>query len=84
MESTEGTPRLFAIDTMGVLYRSYFAMIRAPLVNSKGLNTSGLHGLVMTLFNILDKQKPEYLAVVTDTPEPTFRHVKYPDYKATR
>ena len=84
MESTGGPPRLFAIDTMGVLYRSYFAMIRAPLINSKGLNTSGLHGLLTTLFAIFDQQKPEYLAVVTDTPEPTFRHVKYPDYKATR
>jgi DNA polymerase I len=84
MESKPGTPRLFAIDTMGVLYRSYFAMIRTPMINSKGLNTSGLHGLVQTLLGILNREKPDYLAVVTDTPEPTFRHEKYPDYKATR
>ena len=84
MDAASGTPRLFAIDTMGVLYRSYFALIRSPLINSKGLNTSGLHGLVQTLLGILEKQQPDYLAVVTDTPEPTFRHEKYPDYKATR
>jgi DNA polymerase I len=84
MDAKPGTPRLFAVDTMGVLYRSFFALIRQPMINSKGLNTSGLHGLVQTLFGILNREQPDYLAVVTDTPEPTFRHEKYPDYKATR
>jgi len=74
----------YAIDTMGVIYRAHFAMIRAPLINSKGINTSGLHGLVNTLFGIIEKRKPDFLAVVTDTPEPTFRHKKFESYKATR
>ncbi|HEX7926342.1 MAG TPA: DNA polymerase I, partial [bacterium] len=74
----------YAIDTMGVIYRAHFAMIRNPLLNSKGVNTSGLHGLVHTLFGIIEQRKPDFLAVVTDTPEPTFRHKKYDDYKATR
>ena len=77
-------PTFFAVDTMAVLYRSYFAMIRNPLINSKGLNVSGLFGLTHALIGILEREKPAYLAVVSDTPEPTFRHKRYPAYKATR
>ncbi len=77
-------PRFFAVDTMAVLYRSYFAMIRNPLVNSKGINVSGLYGLTQALVGILEREKPDYLAVVSDTPEPTFRHKRYGPYKATR
>ncbi|HUJ76469.1 MAG TPA: DNA polymerase I [bacterium] len=76
--------RLYAVDTMAVLYRSHFALIRNPLINSRGVNTSGLNGLLMTLVRILDKEQPDYLAVVSDTPEPTFRHERFADYKATR
>jgi DNA polymerase-1 len=77
-------PSLYAVDTMAVLYRSHFAMIRAPLINSKGVNVSGLNGLLWTLIGILERRQPDYLAVVSDSPEPTFRHHRYPDYKATR
>lgn len=77
-------PRFFAVDTMATLYRSYFAMIRNPLVNSKGINVSGLYGLVQALIAILEREQPDYLAVVSDTPEPTFRHKRYAQYKATR
>ncbi len=73
-------PSLFAVDTMAVLYRSHFAMIRNPLINSKGINVSGLHGLVYALLGILEREKPDFLAVVSDSPEPTFRHKRYPDY----
>jgi len=76
--------RFFAIDTMAVLYRSHFALIRNPLINSRGVNVSGLHGLVWHLMGILEREAPEYLAVVSDGPEPTFRHERFPDYKATR
>ena len=75
---------LYAIDTMAVIYRSHFAMIRNPLINSRGVNVSGLHGLLHTLVTILEKRAPDYLAVVSDGPEATFRHAKFPDYKATR
>ena len=77
-------PTFFAVDTMAVLYRSYFAMIRNPLINSKGINVSGLHGLTNTLVGILEREKPDYLAVASDGPEKTFRHARFPDYKATR
>jgi DNA polymerase-1 len=77
-------PTFFAVDTMAVLYRSHFALIRNPLINSKGINVSGLHGLAYALIGILEREKPDYLAVVSDSPEPTFRHARYPEYKATR
>ena len=77
-------PRLFAVDSMAVLYRGYFAMIRTPLINSKGLNTSGVRSFIMQLIKIIEDEKPDYLAVATDSSEPTFRHKKYPEYKATR
>ena len=77
-------PRLFAVDSMAVLYRGYFAMIRTPLINSKGLNTSGIRAFLMQLIKIIEDEKPDYLAVATDSSEPTFRHKRYPDYKATR
>jgi len=77
-------PCLFAIDSMAIFYRSYFAMIRNPLINSRGLNTSGLRGVIQQILKILEEDKPEYLAVASDSSEPTFRHARFPAYKATR
>ena len=77
-------PRLFAVDSMAVLYRGYFAMIRTPLINSKGLNTSGIRAFLMQLVKIIEEERPDYLAVTSDSSEPTFRHKRFPDYKATR
>ncbi|MBC8259430.1 MAG: DNA polymerase I [SAR324 cluster bacterium] len=76
--------KLFAVDSMAVLYRGYFAMIRTPLINSKGLNTSGIRAFLMQLVKIIEEEKPDYLAVTSDSTEPTFRHKRFPDYKATR
>jgi DNA polymerase-1 len=76
--------RLFLIDGMAIAYRSYFAFIQRPLVNSKGENTSAIYGFVTFLNKILEQEKPDYVAVVFDTSEPTFRHREYPAYKATR
>jgi DNA polymerase-1 len=75
---------LFALDSMAILYRNFFAMIRSPMINSKGLNTSGIYGFFSQIVRIIDAEKPDYLAVVSDTTEPTFRHKQYPLYKATR
>jgi DNA polymerase-1 len=77
-------PRLFAIDSMALFYRSYFAMIRNPLINSKGLNTSGIRGVLQQIVKIVEEDQPEYLAVASDASEPTFRHQQFPEYKATR
>jgi len=76
--------KLFLIDGSALAYRSYFAFARNPLINSKGENTSAVFGFLNSLLKIIDEQQPHYLAAVFDTPEPTFRHKIYPEYKATR
>ena len=77
-------PRLFLIDGMAIAYRSYFAFIQRPLMNSKGENTSAIYGFVTFLNKILDEEKPDFIAVAMDTSAPTFRHKEYKEYKATR
>lgn len=69
---------------MALAYRAYFAFINNPLRNSKGQNTSAVFGFTNTLIKILDEEKPDYVAVAFDTPQPTFRHKAYASYKATR
>ncbi len=76
--------RLFLLDGMALAYRAYFAFIQRPLINSKGMNTSAIYGFTTALMRILDDEKPEHIAVVFDTKEPTFRHKMYQPYKATR
>ena len=77
-------PRLFLIDGHALAYRSYFAFIRSPLVNSKGQNTSAIYGFASAVLRLIEKESPDRIAVVFDSPEPTFRHKKFADYKATR
>src|SRR5512146_3282705 len=76
--------RFFIIDGMAIAYRSYFAFINRPLINSKGFNTSAIFGFVSTLERILSVEKPDHIAVAFDCKEPTFRHKEFPAYKATR
>ncbi|HTR99281.1 MAG TPA: DNA polymerase I [Bacteroidota bacterium] len=78
------TERLFLLDGMALAYRAYFSFITRPLINSKGVNTSAVYGFVTALMKILEDERPEHIAVVFDTKEPTFRHKLYQDYKATR
>ncbi|NQT24208.1 DNA polymerase I [candidate division KSB1 bacterium] len=82
---SDSTPkRLFLLDGTALAYRSYFAFIRNPLINSKGINTSGVYGFATTLTRILKDEKPDYFGCVFDTRAPTFRHKMYIPYKATR
>lgn len=76
--------KMFLIDGSALYYRSYFAFARNPLINSKGENTSTTYGFLMTLVRLIEEEKPDYLAVVFDTKEPTFRHKMYEEYKANR
>jgi len=76
--------RLYLLDGMALAYRAYFSFISRPLINSKGENTSAIFGFVNALAKILGDEKPEHIAVVFDTREPTFRHLMYEAYKATR
>ncbi|MGC6427479.1 MAG: DNA polymerase I [Akkermansiaceae bacterium] len=76
--------RLFLLDGMALIYRAHFALIRNPITNSKGMNTSAIFGFTNTLLTIIEKEKPTHLGVAFDTSEPTTRHKLYPDYKAQR
>jgi DNA polymerase-1 len=78
------TKKLFLLDAYALIFRSYYAFIRNPRVTSKGMNTSAIFGFLLTLREVLQKQKPTHIAVAFDTPEPTFRHKMYGEYKATR
>ncbi|KPL06618.1 hypothetical protein AMJ86_07840 [bacterium SM23_57] len=75
---------LYLIDGSALVYRSHFALMRTPLITSKGENTSAVFGFMQSLLTLIQRDKPEHLAVVFDTPEPTFRHKAYKEYKATR
>jgi len=75
---------LYLLDGMALVYRGHFAMIRNPRMTSKGLNTSTLFVFANTLLDILGNTQPSHLAVVFDTPEPTFRDEIYKEYKAQR
>lgn len=76
--------QLFLLDGYAMLYRAYFAFIKNPLINSKGQNTSAIFGLTLQIGSIIEECSPPYMAVVLDTPKPTFRDKLYPAYKATR
>ena len=75
---------LYILDGYSLIYKSYFAFIRAPLYNRKNENTSALFGFFRTLFSFIESYSPEYFAVAMDSIGPTFRHEKYSEYKATR
>ena len=75
--------RLFLIDGYAMLYRSHFALIRNPLINSKGMHTSALFGFINQVLKLIRKEKPDFLMAAFDSPKKTFRHERYPEYKAT-
>ncbi len=76
--------RLFLLDGMALIYRAHFALIAAPIRNSKGVNTSALYGFINTLLAILEKENPTHIGVAFDTSGPTPRHIRFPAYKAQR
>ena len=76
--------RLFLLDGMALIYRAHFALIQAPIRNSKGVNTSALYGFINTLLFILEKENPTHIGVAFDTSAPTPRHLLFPAYKAQR
>ncbi len=75
--------KLFLLDAYALIYRSYYALIRNPRINSKGFNTSAIVGFCNTLNEILTKEKPNYIGVAFDHGK-TFRHKVFPEYKAQR
>lgn len=75
--------KLFLIDAYALIYRSYYALIRNPRINSKGFNTSAILGFCNTLNEIITKENPSHIGVAFDHGK-TFRHDAYPEYKAQR
>lgn len=75
---------LLLIDAYAMIYRAYYAFIRAPRMNSKGENTSAIYGFANTLEDLLRRIKPTHLAVAFDPHGKTFRHEAYEAYKAQR
>jgi DNA polymerase-1 len=82
--SENQSKKLFLLDAYALIFRSYYAFIKNPRITSKGMNTSAIFGFLLTLREVLQKQKPTHIAVAFDTPAPTFRHEMYKEYKATR
>ncbi len=76
--------RLFLLDGMALAYRAHFALARSPRFTSGGQCTSAVFGLTNAIFDLINREKPTHLALAFDTPEPTQRHVDYPEYKAQR
>jgi DNA polymerase-1 len=76
--------RVFLVDGTALAYRAHFAFVQNPLTTSRGFPTSACFGYLATVRKILEEEKPEYLAVAFDRPEPTFRHERFKEYKATR
>ena len=75
---------LLLIDAYAMIYRAYYAFIRAPRMNSRGENTSAIFGFVVTLEDLIKRIKPTHMAVAFDPAGPTFRHEAYEQYKAQR
>ena len=75
---------LYLLDAYALIYRAYYGLINSPLVNTKGQNVSAVHGFVSTLWDIIQKESPDYIGVAFDPSGPTFRHEAYEPYKAQR
>ena len=75
--------KLFLLDAYALIYRAYYAFIKNPRINSKGMNTSAIMGFVNTLNEILTKEQPTHIGVAFDHGK-TFRDEAFPSYKAQR
>jgi DNA polymerase-1 len=76
--------KLLLIDAYALIYRSYYAFIKNPRINSKGMNTSAVFGFVNTLEDVVRRLEPTHIAVGFDPGGPTFRHEVYEQYKQQR
>src|SRR5690554_3092176 len=76
--------RLFLLDAYALIFRGYYAFIKNPRINSKGLDTSAVMGFMNSLLDVINREKPEYLAVAFDNGGSQIRNEMYPQYKANR
>ncbi len=85
MVSQQHDKKLFLIDAYAIIFRSYFAFVKNPRINSKGLNTSAAFGFTNSLIDVLNKEQPTHIAVVFDPPGgSTVRKEEFSEYKANR
>ena len=73
---------LFLVDAYALISRSYYAFIKTPRINSKGMNTSAIFGFINSLEDVLKRENPTHIAVAFDPSGPTFRHEAFKHYKA--
>lgn len=76
--------KLYLLDAMALIYQAFYAYRDRPLINSKGVNTSAVHGFANVLYKLLKEEKPTHIGVAFDTMAPTVRHEGYIEYKANR
>ena len=76
--------KLYLLDAYALIYRAYYAFIKNPRINSKGMNTSAVMGFVNTINDVITREQPTYIGVAFDPSGPTFRHEAYEQYKAQR
>ncbi|MFT4985967.1 MAG: DNA polymerase-1 [Glaciecola sp.] len=84
MDKDKQPSKLYLLDAFALIYRAYFSMIRNPMINSKGVNTSAIYGFINTLWGLIQKENPTHMAVVFDTAAPTTRVEEHSFYKANR
>ena len=76
--------RLFLLDAYALIFRGYYAFIKNPRINSKGMDTSAILGFTNSLFDVIKKERPDHLAVAFDKGGSKFRNAIFSDYKANR
>ncbi|HOV10236.1 MAG TPA: DNA polymerase I [Bacteroidales bacterium] len=76
--------KLYLLDAMALIYQAFYAYRDRPLINSKGVNTSAVHGFANILYKLLKEEKPTHIGVAFDTMAPTLRHEDFVEYKANR
>lgn len=76
--------KLFLLDAMALIYRAFYAMVKTPRINSKGMNTGAVLGFANTLWDVLKNENPTHIGVAFDMQAPTIRHEDFADYKANR
>jgi len=84
MAMSDQKKKLFLLDAYALIYRAHFAFSKNPRITSKGKNTGVMFGFTNSLLEVLQKQEPSHIGVAFDTPEPTFRHKQFKEYKANR
>ncbi|NCC45627.1 MAG: DNA polymerase I, partial [Bacteroidia bacterium] len=82
--TTSKMKKIILIDGHALIFKMYYAFLRRPMVNSKGVDTSILFGFTKTILELLVKERPTHFGVAFDPPSKTFRHQIFPEYKANR